>query len=221
LLPDRHPGGGDPVLTALHGFGDDGPEDDRPGLNVPGQDVSFAGGNGRRHDYPRDPVRLLFQGIDEEGPLLHRPGQALVMPGKVGGELSRLLLALKTAVAGRYRVPTLVFDEIDTGLGGRTAAAVGRKLAAIADRHQVISVTHLPQVAAFADHHFVIVKSRQPQEKKTSIQLEYLNPEDEPLRIRELARMGSGDQISRQAEDLARRLRAEAHSENTRTQEAS
>ena len=138
-----------------------------------------------------------------------------------GGELSRLLLALKTAVAGRYRVPTLVFDEIDTGLGGRTAAAVGRKLAAIADRHQVISVTHLPQVAAFADHHFVIVKSRQPQEKKTSIQLEYLNPEDEPLRIRELARMGSGDQISRQAEDLARRLRAEAHPENTRTQEAS
>lgn len=137
-----------------------------------------------------------------------------------GGELSRLLLALKTVVAGHYRVPTLIFDEVDTGLGGRTAAAVGRKIAAIADRHQVIAVTHLPQVAAFADHHFVIAKNTLPQNRKTTISLEFIDPGAEEQRIRELARMGSGARISPQAEEHARRLRAEALEQVTRNLEA-
>ena len=153
-----------------------------------------------------------------------------------GGELSRLLLALKSVVAGRYQVPTLIFDEVDTGLGGRTAAAVGRKIAALAGRHQVLTVTHLPQVAAFAYHHFVITKTSRPESSKvknskaekpatekpkTEISLEAIDPADESRRILELARMGSGDRISRQAEDHAQRLRTEALEQKTRKLEVS
>lgn len=150
------------------------------------------------------------------------PGEAPAPLDRVasGGELSRLLLALKTVVAGRYRVPTLIFDEVDTGLGGPTAAAVGRKLAAIAGRHQVLSVTHLPQVAAFAEHHFVVTKANHPKDRKTVINLEYLHPGNESRIIQELARMGSGARISRQAEELARKLRAEALEQATRNLEA-
>ncbi len=123
-----------------------------------------------------------------------------------GGELSRLLLALKTAVAGQYQIPTLVFDEIDTGLGGKTAAAVGRKLAAIATGHQVFAITHLPQVAAFADHHYVITKELSTTDSGTRIRLHYIDPDNEKERIRELARMGSGDEITPAAEAHARVL---------------
>ena len=79
--------------------------------------------------------------------------------GASGGELSRVMLALEVALAGADPVPTMVFDEVDAGVGGRAALEVGRRLARLAARHQVIVVTHLPQVAAFADRHLVVDKS--------------------------------------------------------------
>ena len=78
--------------------------------------------------------------------------------GASGGELSRLMLALEVVLADRTTVPTLVFDEVDAGIGGKAAVEVGRRLARLAEHAQVIAVTHLPQVAAFAHHHFVVTK---------------------------------------------------------------
>ncbi len=127
-----------------------------------------------------------------------------------GGELSRLLLALKTALAQRYQVPTLIFDEVDSGLGGGTAAAVGRKLSDISRECQVITVTHLPQVAAFADQHLVIDKIESSETERTLIQLNEFSTTQEADRIRELARMGSGEEITTAAEEHAKVLRQEA-----------
>jgi DNA repair protein RecN (Recombination protein N) len=111
-----------------------------------------------------------------------------------GGEMSRVMLALKVAVeseaAGKARTVlprTLVFDEIDIGIGGRAAEAVGLKLKALAANQQVICVTHLPQIAAFADQHFLIEKSESAGRTKTSIRR--MTDED---RVREIARMLSG-----------------------------
>jgi DNA repair protein RecN (Recombination protein N) len=78
--------------------------------------------------------------------------------GASGGELSRVMLALEVALAGADPVPTMVFDEVDAGVGGRAAVEIGRRLARLAGRHQVIVVTHLPQVAAYADRHLVVDK---------------------------------------------------------------
>ncbi len=76
-----------------------------------------------------------------------------------GGELSRFLLALKVVLADRGSAPTLIFDEIDTGVGGAVADAIGARLARLAERVQVLSVTHAPQVAARAGHHLLISKA--------------------------------------------------------------
>jgi DNA repair protein RecN (Recombination protein N) len=75
-----------------------------------------------------------------------------------GGELSRAMLACRTVLVDADTVPTLVFDEVDAGIGGAAAAAVGRRLAAVARERQVLVVTHLPQIAAFADRHVVVRK---------------------------------------------------------------
>ena len=76
-----------------------------------------------------------------------------------GGEMSRVMLAIKTILADVDSVPTLIFDEIDTGISGRAAQKVERKLSFISRRHQVLCVTHLPQIAAMADNHFLIEKN--------------------------------------------------------------
>ena len=104
-----------------------------------------------------------------------------------GGELSRMLLALKGVVAQKKGAPTQVFDEVDAGIGGATGAAVGRKLARLADSAQVLVITHLPQIAAFGDRHYTVRK--QTREGRTSTALASL---DEPGRAEELARMLSG-----------------------------
>jgi DNA repair protein RecN (Recombination protein N) len=126
-----------------------------------------------------------------------------------GGELSRVMLALKATVengAGpRRRKPetprTLVFDEIDTGIGGRAAEAVGRKLKALAQGSQVLCITHLPQIACFADHHYVIEKKEAAGRSRTSIRRL-----SEGERREELARMLSGAKVTetslRHAEQL-------------------
>jgi DNA repair protein RecN (Recombination protein N) len=108
--------------------------------------------------------------------------------GASGGELSRVMLALEVALAGADPVPTMVFDEVDAGVGGRAAVEIGRRLARLAARHQVIVVTHLPQVAAYADRHLVVDKSVRGERGARS-QVRTLADGE---RIVELARMLAG-----------------------------
>ncbi len=121
-----------------------------------------------------------------------------------GGELSRFMLALKTATAARDIIPTLIFDEADTGIGGAAAEAVGHKLASIARNHQVIAITHLPQVAAWCDHHLTIKK--QLDGNHSIITVKQLDHEKTEARIDELARMGAGEIISEITREHAREL---------------
>jgi DNA repair protein RecN (Recombination protein N) len=105
-----------------------------------------------------------------------------------GGELSRVALAIKQVLAGADETPVLVFDEVDTGIGGRSADPVGRSLWALARRHQVLCVTHLPQIAAHADAHYRITKRE--RDGRTVTEIERLDREG---RIVELAQMLGGD----------------------------
>jgi DNA repair protein RecN (Recombination protein N) len=109
--------------------------------------------------------------------------------GASGGELSRVMLALEVALAGADPVPTMVFDEVDAGVGGRAAVEIGRRLARLAARHQVVVVTHLPQVAAYADRHLVVDKSVRNGSGPARSRVRTL---DEPDRVVELARMLAG-----------------------------
>ncbi|MCL4554489.1 MAG: DNA repair protein RecN [Actinobacteria bacterium] len=104
-----------------------------------------------------------------------------------GGELSRVMLALKSVLSGADPVPVLVFDEVDAGIGGATATAIGRRLSLLAEKHQVLVVTHLAQVAAFADRHLVVTKSVDSDGVRT--QVDHVADE---ARIAEVARMLSG-----------------------------
>jgi DNA repair protein RecN (Recombination protein N) len=122
-----------------------------------------------------------------------------------GGELSRMTLAIKTVLAEIDRVPTLVFDEIDAGVGGRLGAVLGRKLAELARHHQVICVTHLPQMASFARHQWVIRKESVRGRTRTTIE-----PLDEPRRVEELAAMLRGDSAAEGTRQEALAMLAEA-----------
>ena len=118
-----------------------------------------------------------------------------------GGEVSRVMLALKSALAGRAGVPTLLFDEVDTGLGGKAAAAVGRKLAALGAYYQVIAISHLPQVAACAAHQYRIEKREEGGRSQTSVV-----PLSQQDRVEEIARMLAGDEVTETAMANAREL---------------
>jgi DNA repair protein RecN (Recombination protein N) len=118
-----------------------------------------------------------------------------------GGELSRFLLALKVALADRGSAPTLVFDEIDTGVGGAVADAIGQRLKRLSSKVQVLSVTHAPQVAARSDTHFLISKSESAGKMSTSI---HTMARDE--RMEEIARMLSGAEITAEARAAAQSL---------------
>ncbi len=151
-----------------------------------------------------DPVHsdVPAWGADQlELTLAANPGEPALPFRKVasGGELSRTMLALKTVLAGHDHRGTLVFDEIDANVGGRLGDILGQKLAALGQSHQVICVTHLPQVASYARHHWTIRKSRRG--KRTVTQIEFLQ---EPERLEELASM----------------LRGEARGETTRQEAA-
>ena len=121
-----------------------------------------------------------------------------------GGELSRILLAIRRALAGSSPVQTCVFDEVDAGLGGVTAEVVGRKLAGISRQVQVLCITHLPQIAAFADHHFRVVKQVADGRTRT-----VAVPLSEPAAVDELARMLAGTDVEA-AGTFARELIARA-----------
>lgn len=120
-----------------------------------------------------------------------------------GGEISRVMLGLKVVLAGRAGVPTLIFDEVDTGLGGREAAVVARKLEEIARHYQVVVITHLPQIAGRAAQHFRIEKLESQGRVATRVRL--LEHEE---RVRELARMLAGEEVGESALANAKELLA-------------
>jgi DNA repair protein RecN (Recombination protein N) len=137
-----------------------------------------------------EPAEFTAQGRDRLEFLIRlNPGQPLMPLKKIisGGEASRVMLALKKALIQVDPVPTLIFDEIDTNIGGRLGQVTGEKLKNISRERQVLLVTHLPQIASFADRHLKVTKS--VQKGKTSVKYEIMEGEE---RVRELAQMMSG-----------------------------
>ena len=122
-----------------------------------------------------------------------------------GGEISRIALALKTCVAAtaapQQQVRTLVFDEVDAGIGGRAAEVVGRRLKQLAASSQVLCVTHLAQIAGFADHHYHVEKKE--TNGRTTAAIRELDGEE---RAREIGRMLSGEKLTPEALKHARKL---------------
>ena len=135
------------------------------------------------------------------------PGESLKPFSQVasGGELTRVMLAIKTVLAGRDDVDTLIFDEIDAGISGRTAWKVSGQLDVLAHSHQVICITHLPQIAAMADRHFCIEKSSSGDNTITDIRAL-----EEEEGMQELARLLGGDELSQAAMSNAGEMRAQA-----------
>ena len=105
-----------------------------------------------------------------------------------GGEMSRIMLAIKTVLAKVDEMPTLVFDEIDTGISGKAANSVAEKLKCISKKHQVICISHLPNIAAYADYNYFI--SKQVKNERTNTNIKLLNEEED---INEIARISSGE----------------------------
>lgn len=145
-------------------------EDDPDGVPVDGRLVAF-------HATGLDRIEFL---------VAPNPGEGLKSLTKIasGGETSRLMLGLKSVLARVDQTPTLIFDEIDQGIGGRAGAVVGKKLWRVAKEHQVLCITHLPQLAAFGDQHYKIEK--QVVADRTVTRARPLKEQD---RIRELALM--------------------------------
>lgn len=137
------------------------------------------------------------------------PGEPLKPLDKTasGGELSRLMLALKTAGAAHDGIPCMIFDEIDTGISGKTAWKVAKKMGQLSEKRQIICITHLPQIAAMADTHFLIEKNS--EDRKTKTELLQL---DEEAGIRELARMLGGEELTDAVLENAREMRRQAKS---------
>jgi DNA repair protein RecN (Recombination protein N) len=167
-------------------------------------------------------VSIALTPLGEPGPhgaddveirLASNPG-APALPlhkGASGGELSRVMLAIEVVFAGADPVPTFVFDEVDAGVGGKAAVEIGRRLAKLAKLAQVIVVTHLPQVAAFADNHLVVAKSSDGSITSTSvIRL------DHEARVRELSRMLAGLENSEFGQAHAAELLAMAAEQTSR-----
>lgn len=144
---------------------------------------------------------------DVEFMISTNPGEPLKPVAQVasGGELSRIMLAIKTVLAERDSIDTLIFDEIDSGISGKTAWRVSEKLGQLGKAHQIICITHLPQIAAMADSHFLIAK--RVQDGSTVSGIDILDEEES---VRELARMVGADEVDASAADHARNMRAQA-----------
>lgn len=185
---------------AVHVGQRDAPDDDNA-LDLPAD----GGAGGVR------PVAFGPNGVDDvELRLAPHPGAPFLGIGKgaSGGELSRVMLAVEVVFAGADPVPTFVFDEVDAGVGGKAAVEVGRRLARLARTAQVIVVTHLPQVAAFADRQLLVRK-----ESDGSVTSSGVMVLDDAQRRRELARMLSGLEESELGQAHADELLAAAHAE--------
>lgn len=156
----------------------------------------------------RKKEEITSNGYDDvEFMISTNPGEPLKSLGNVasGGELSRIMLAIKTVLASRDRIPTMIFDEIDTGISGKTAWKVSEKLGHLAQSHQIICITHLPQIAAMADNHYKIAK--QAVDNKTVTDIVQLNGTET---VDELARMLGSDEITDTVRENARELIATA-----------
>ncbi len=149
-------------------------------------------------------LELSLHGLDEiQFMVSTNPGQSLRPLNKVasGGELSRLSLAIQMATANNLGIPTLIFDEVDSGVGGATAEVVGRHLRKLGNDAQVFCVTHLPQVAAQAHHHYKVKKSE--QDGSITTEVSHLT---ETARIEELARMLGGIEMTRNTHEHAKEM---------------
>ena len=144
---------------------------------------------------------------DVEFMISTNPGEPLKPMAQVasGGELSRIMLAIKTVLAERDSIDTLIFDEIDSGISGKTAWRVSEKLGQLGKAHQIICITHLPQIAAMADNHFLI--SKKVQDGSTISSIDALNEEES---VHELARMVGADEVDTSATEHARNMRLQA-----------
>lgn len=165
--------------------------EDPDGIDAGGRTVAFG-------PHGTDEVELLLAPHPGAPP---RP----IAKGASGGELSRVMLAVEVVFAGSDPVPTYLFDEVDAGVGGKAAVEVGRRLARLARTAQVVVVTHLPQVAAFADRHLVVEKTDDGSVTRSGVQLR--EGED---RVRELSRMLAGQEDSELARAHAEELLAAA-----------
>jgi len=122
------------------------------------------------------------------------PGEPLMPLEKVlsGGELSRIMLSLKCVFAEKDEIPTLIFDEIDTGISGAVAQRVGEKMYQLSKSHQIICITHLPQIAVLSDHHYFVMKK--VNNNKTFTQVKVLLKEEKEI---EISKMLSGNEITK------------------------
>ena len=161
-------------------------------------DVQFEIEMTRKDQISADGIDQIRFMISTNPGLPMRPVQEVAS----GGELSRIMLALKSVAAQADGVDTLIFDEIDTGISGETANRVAKKMAVISKDHQVIAITHLPQIAAMADSHYFIRK--QTDQKNTQTMITRLNKEDS---LKEISRMISGDQRSEASMQHAKEMK--------------
>jgi DNA repair protein RecN (Recombination protein N) len=156
-----------------------------------------------------DSYRLFPNGLDEAAFLIApNPGEPLKPLNKIasGGEMSRVMLALKAIFAAIDRVPVLVFDEVDTGVSGRAAQSIAEKMSRLSGQCQVFSITHLPQVACMADHHYEIKKTVAAGRTSTNVsELENVT------RIEELARMLGGVEVTEKTRHHAQEMLFLAH----------
>ena len=170
-------------------------------------DVSISG---RTADPNEDPHLVLNKNCINETGIDHaifmiapNVGESLKPLSDIvsGGELSRVVLSLKAILARTESLETIVFDEVDAGIGGSVAEVVGKKLSSLARFHQIICITHLPQIAVFGGHHFMISKHVSKGRTKTTIE-----PVNEKERVKEIARMLSGAKITRATLDHANEM---------------
>ena len=152
-----------------------------------------------------DPMNITAEGFDDVDFIISlNPGEPMKSISKVasGGELSRIMLALKTIMADKEEIGTLIFDEIDTGISGKTAWKVSEKMAVLGKEHQLICITHLPQIAAMADTHFMIEKMEKEGRSVTDI---FELKEDRM--IEEIARLLSATQVTQAVISNAKELK--------------
>jgi DNA repair protein RecN (Recombination protein N) len=163
-------------------------------------------------DSGEDISQLLPTGLDLiQFLLITNPGEPSKPLNRIasGGELSRVALALKAILSRADQTPTLIFDEVDTGIGGEAAIVVGRQLKAVSKNHQVLCITHLPQIASFADRHLRVDKVVQNGRAATTV-----NCVEDSQRIQEIARMLGGERVTPAALQHAEQM---LHRQNSKT----
>jgi len=167
------------------------------------EELNLLGMEKTRFEISNQRKPISADGIDQIQFLIALPGEPLKSINKVasGGELSRLMLALKVVLSDIDPIPTYVFDEIDAGIGGAVAERIGKRLSRLSKQHQVFCITHLPQIARFADHHYVVEKKTAQKRVMTSVR-----KLSKGERVAELARMLGGVEITSATRSLAEEL---------------